>query len=105
MLVTVGKGTEKMTPVWSFTVEEARRIGELVDIEWGRRAVQRRAVCRGLEVELEHGLCDPSTNVTDDDAVVTGKIALADLNEFADSARGSSGWMRRPSASSVTDAR
>ena len=37
-----------------------------------------------MDVELEHGLHDPSTNVTDDDALVTGKIALAHLNEFPD---------------------
>lgn len=39
---------------------------------------------RGMDVELEHGLCDPATNVTDDDALITGKIALAHLNEFSD---------------------
>ena len=38
----------------------------------------------GMDVELEHGLHDPSTNVTDDDPLVTGKIALAHLNEFPD---------------------
>jgi hypothetical protein len=37
-----------------------------------------------MEVELEHGLHDLLTNVTDDDPVVTGKIALAHLNEFPD---------------------
>jgi hypothetical protein len=35
-------------------------------------------------VELEHGTVDPNTNVTDDDPVATGKIALAHLNEFPD---------------------
>jgi len=38
----------------------------------------------GMDVELEHGLHDPATNVTDDDPLSTGKIALAHLNEFAD---------------------
>ena len=37
-----------------------------------------------MDVELEHGLHDPETNVTNDDAVTTGKIALAHLNEFPD---------------------
>jgi len=37
-----------------------------------------------MEVELEHGRHDPATNVTDDDPVVTGKIALAHLKEFPD---------------------
>jgi hypothetical protein len=38
----------------------------------------------GLDVELEHGLRAPSTDVTGDDPILTGKIALAHLNEFAD---------------------
>jgi hypothetical protein len=38
----------------------------------------------GMDVELEHGLCDLATNVTDDDPIFTGKIALAHLNEFSD---------------------
>lgn len=39
---------------------------------------------KGMDVELEHGRHDPVTNVTDDDPVVTGKIALAHLNELPD---------------------
>ena len=39
---------------------------------------------RGMVVELEHGLHDPVTNVTDDDLFLTAKIALAHLNEFPD---------------------
>jgi len=38
----------------------------------------------GLEVELEHGTRDPETNVTGDDPILTGKIALAHLREFPD---------------------
>ena len=38
----------------------------------------------GMDVEFEHGLHDPVTNVTNDDPVVTGKIALAHLNEVPD---------------------
>lgn len=36
----------------------------------------------GIDTELEHGLIDPKTNVTDDNLVTTMKIALAHLNEF-----------------------
>jgi hypothetical protein len=35
-------------------------------------------------VELEHGRRDPLTNVSDDDEITTGKIAVAHLNEFPD---------------------
>ena len=38
----------------------------------------------GMDVELEHGLGDAETNVTNDDPLTTGKIALAHLREFAD---------------------
>ena len=38
----------------------------------------------GLDVELEHGSHDLSTNVTNDNEISTGKIALAHLNEFPD---------------------
>jgi len=37
-----------------------------------------------MDVELEHGTIDPHTNVTNDDPLMTGKIALAHLNELAD---------------------
>ncbi len=36
----------------------------------------------GINIELEHGTVDPLTNVTDDDLIMTAKIALAHLNEF-----------------------
>ena len=36
----------------------------------------------GLNIELEHGKINSSTNVTNDDILKTAKIALAHLNEF-----------------------
>lgn len=36
----------------------------------------------GVQIELEHGLVDPRTNVTNNDLILTMKIALAHLNEF-----------------------
>ena len=39
---------------------------------------------KGLRRELQHGRADPDTNVTDDDLVLTAKIALAHLNEIPD---------------------
>jgi hypothetical protein len=66
----------------SFTTEEAKNIGEKLGIDWSKFDVEQFR--RGMDVELEHGLVDPHTNVTDDDPLMTGKIALAHLNEFAD---------------------
>jgi hypothetical protein len=67
----------------SFTVDEARRYGEEVGIDWST-AFDVEQLRTGLDVELEHGLHDPLTNVTADDPHVTAKIALAHLNEFPD---------------------
>ena len=38
----------------------------------------------GVNIELEHGTRNPVTNVTNDNLVLTMKIALAHLNEFSD---------------------
>jgi hypothetical protein len=67
-----------------FTVEEARRVGEEIGIDWETAAFDVEQFRGGMEVELEHGSHDPLTNVTNDDPHVTGKIAWAHLNEFAD---------------------
>jgi uncharacterized protein DUF5661 len=68
----------------TFTIEEARRIGEEIGIDWSRAPFEVEQFRAGLDVELEHGTHDPKTNVTNDDPTVTGKIAWAHLNEFAD---------------------
>jgi hypothetical protein len=67
-----------------FTDEDARRIGEEIGIDWATAPFDVDQFRRGLHVELEHGLHDPATDVTGDDPILTGKIALAHLNEFPD---------------------
>jgi len=71
-----------MEPKKHFTSEEAKRIGEALGIDWSKFDVEQFRM--GLDVELEHGLRDPHTNVSNDDPIMTGKIALAHLNEFSD---------------------
>jgi hypothetical protein len=68
----------------SFTADEARAIGEEIGIDWGASPFDVEQFRIGMNVELEHGLHDARTNVSDDDAHVTAKIALAHLNEFPD---------------------
>jgi Protein of unknown function (DUF5661) len=68
----------------AFTADEARQIGEEIGIDWASAPFDVEQFRSGMDVELEHGLHDLVTNVTDDDPVVTGKIALAHLNEFPD---------------------
>ena len=64
------------------TGDEARRVGEVIGVNW--KAFDLEQFRRGMDVELEHGARDPETNVTDDDLVITGKIALAHMKEFPD---------------------
>ncbi len=68
----------------TFSDDKARAIGEAIGIGWTDSWGDVAQFRMGLEVELEHGLRDPATNVSDDDEIMTGKIALAHLNEFPD---------------------
>jgi DNA-directed RNA polymerase alpha subunit len=68
----------------SFTADEARRYGEEIGIDWAASPFDVDEFRAGMDVELEHGLHDPATNVTDDDPHVTARIARAHLNEFPD---------------------
>ena len=71
-----------MSPERQFTKEEAKHIGDQLGIDWDKIDIEEFRM--GLGVELEHGMRSPETNVTGDDEVLTGKIALAHLNEFSD---------------------
>jgi len=71
-----------MTSKKHFTEKEAKQVGEKLGIRRDKFYVDQFR--RGMDVELEHGTVDKNTNVTNDDAVMTGKIALAHLNEFPD---------------------
>jgi hypothetical protein len=64
------------------SAEEAQQVGSKLGLDW--KQIELEQFRRGLEVELEHGARDPQTNVTNDDLMLTGKIALAHLKEFAD---------------------
>ena len=66
----------------SFSAEQAKKIGEELGIDWSKFDIEQFR--RGMDVELEHGLSDSNTNVSNDDPLITGKIALAHLNEFSD---------------------
>ena len=65
-----------------FNSEDVEEIGENLGISWDKFDVEQ--FTKGLNVELEHGSRDPEVNVTNNDPVLTGKIALAHLKEFPD---------------------
>lgn len=71
-----------MTGKKEFTLDEAENIGKQLGLKWDKFDVKQ--FCMGMNVELEHGLRNDLTNVTDNDSLFTGKIALAHLNEFPD---------------------
>ena len=73
-----------MTAKKQFTEDEARAAGESIGIDWDSSPFDVEQFRMGMDVELEHGTHDPETNVTDDDVLVTAKIARAHLNEFPD---------------------
>jgi hypothetical protein len=66
----------------NFSIDDAKRIGEALEIDWTK--FDTNQFLMGLNVELEHGLVSPATNITNDDDIMTGKIALAHLNELPD---------------------
>ena len=65
-----------------FTSEQAKEIGEMLGVNWSKFDIEQFRM--GMDVELEHGTSDPLTNVTDNDPLITGKIALAHLTEYPD---------------------
>ena len=64
------------------TTDEARRVGSALNVAWD--TIDLEQFRRGMDVEFEHGAHDPQTDVTHDDLLLTGKIALAHLKEFPD---------------------
>ena len=65
-----------------FTSEQAKEIGEMLGVNWSKFNIEQFRM--GMDVELEHGTSDPLTNVTDNDPLITGKVALAHLTEYPD---------------------
>jgi Protein of unknown function (DUF5661) len=62
--------------------EDARRVGDAIGVDWNRFDLEQFRM--GMDVEYEHGSHDPETDVTHDDPLLTGKIALAHMKEFPD---------------------
>lgn len=68
----------------TFTSDQAAAVVEMLAVDLADEGIELEAFRKGMEVELEHGSRDPRTNVTDDDPILTGKIALAHLRELPD---------------------
>lgn len=61
---------------------QIRELGEQVGIDFD--VVDFEEFKMGLAEEFEHGSRDPETNITNDDPVMTAKIAWAHLKEMPD---------------------
>jgi hypothetical protein len=67
-----------------YTNEQAAAVAGEIGLNLAEAPFDIDQFRRGMEVELEHGVRDPETNVTNDDPMITGKIAWAHLREFPD---------------------
>ena len=65
-----------------WTLDEALEIADQLGIDFNEVGFTKEEFLEGMNIELEHGLVDPDTNVTDNDPLKTAKIAKAHLNEF-----------------------
>jgi len=73
-----------MAPKRVFTAEEAQAVADQLGINFETIGYNLEQFRMGMDVELEHGTVNKKTNVTNDDGLLTGKIALAHLNELKD---------------------
>jgi len=62
-------------------LDEARSIGDSLGIDWDEIDIDQFR--KGMNVEFEHGSRDSETDVTNDDPILTGKIAWAHLKEIS----------------------
>ena len=68
----------------SFSTEEAAKIAKDIGIDFTKEKFDLNQFTMGVNVELEHGTKFSKTNVTNNDPILTGKIAYAHLLEFPD---------------------
>lgn len=66
-----------------FTLTEAIDVAKSLGVDFKKVDFTPEEFMEGMNIELEHGTIDYNTNVSNDDPLVTGKIALAHLNEVS----------------------
>ena len=67
-----------------YSLLDAMLMGKKLKINWKKEKFTIGDLLVGMHYELEHGKVDPETNVTDDNALKTAKIAWAHLKERPD---------------------
>lgn len=63
-----------------FNIKDALYAASVLNVNFDKFSLQE--FLEGINIEREHGKINPKTNVTNDDLLMTAKIALAHLNEY-----------------------
>ena len=63
-----------------YSLDDALYASKVLGIKFDKFTIEE--FLNGINIESEHGKINPSTNVTNDDIILTSKIALAHLNEY-----------------------
>jgi Protein of unknown function (DUF5661) len=63
------------------TVNQALYIAKKLGIKFSKKRYSIQDWVLGMNIEMEHGKKYPKTNVTNDNLLMTGKIALVHINE------------------------
>ena len=63
-----------------YTLRDAKEVAQILNIEFDQFTIEE--FLDGINIELEHGLISPKTNVTNNDLIITAKIALVHLNDY-----------------------
>ena len=64
-----------------FTIEQAQAAAVAAGIDLSAECFDVKALAAGMSAELEHGTTDPNTNITNDDPILTAKLAVAHLRK------------------------
>lgn len=64
-----------------FNMNDALKFIKMYGLQWHALPFDINELIDGLNIELEHGVINPRTNITNNDLFITGKIAMAHLLE------------------------
>lgn len=63
-----------------YTLNDVNHVASILNIKFDK--FTKEELLEGINIEIEHGKVNEKTNVTNDNLILTTKIALAHLNEF-----------------------
>ena len=63
-----------------YTINDILTVAKILNIDFSKFSLED--FITGINIEMEHGLVNSITNVTNNDLLMTAKIALAHLDEY-----------------------